>query len=362
MKAKRKYPFEPDYAVPPGETLREVIASLDMTQRELASRTGLTTVTLSRIIKGNQPISYETANLLELATGVPARMWNNLEAEYREQLAKANEREQLQAGIDWLKIIPVRELMERGIIETQSDKVLILREVLAFYGVSSIAAWHELWDSPKVAARRSTCFESKPGPASAWIRIGERVAHNIQCEPYDVKKFRSALTEIRELTVEVPEIFEPRMRECCANAGVALALVPEMKKVPWNGASKWLSPRKAMILLNLRGKGEDRFWFSLFHEAGHILHDNKRDLLINDGSSDDPREERANQFAAEFLIPHELNERIASARSRTTLMSIASEQAISPGIVAGRYQYLTGKWNYFKKLIRKFQWDYEKEV
>ena len=46
------------------------------------------------------------------------------------------------------------------------------------------------------------------------------------------------------------------MTKLCAEAGVALALVPEMKKVPWSGATKWLTPNKAMILLNLRGKGE----------------------------------------------------------------------------------------------------------
>jgi len=82
------YPFEPDYAVAPGETLAETLASLGMSQAELALRTGLTDVSVSRIIEESQPITAETANKLELATGVPASMWNNLEAQYREQLAK----------------------------------------------------------------------------------------------------------------------------------------------------------------------------------------------------------------------------------------------------------------------------------
>jgi len=84
--AKKLYGFEPDYAIPPGETLKEVMESLNMSQKELAVRSGLTVQSLNRIFKGDQPISYETANKLELATGVPARMWNNLEAQYREQL------------------------------------------------------------------------------------------------------------------------------------------------------------------------------------------------------------------------------------------------------------------------------------
>jgi len=84
MKAKKQFEFQPDYAVCPGETLQEVMESFDMSQKELAVRTGLTVQSLNRIFKGEQPITYESANRLELATGVSARYWNNLESQYRE--------------------------------------------------------------------------------------------------------------------------------------------------------------------------------------------------------------------------------------------------------------------------------------
>jgi len=93
LTAKKLYGFEPDYAIPPGETLKEIMKSANMSsQKELAFRTGLTIQSLNRIFKGNKPISYEAAKKLELATGVPARMWNNLEAQYRERLAKNKKR------------------------------------------------------------------------------------------------------------------------------------------------------------------------------------------------------------------------------------------------------------------------------
>ena len=65
---KKKYDFTPDYAIPPGETLKETMESLEMTQKELAKRTGLTVQSLNRIFKGEQPINYETAGKLELVT------------------------------------------------------------------------------------------------------------------------------------------------------------------------------------------------------------------------------------------------------------------------------------------------------
>lgn len=356
LTAQKKYEFEPDYAVPPGDTLLEVMESLEMTQKELAVRTGLTEQTLTRIFKGVQPVSYETANRLELVTQVPARMWNNLEAQYREQLAKLAERRRLGTNIQWLKTIPTKELIERGCLEATEDKVALLRKTLAFFGVSSIEAWQEIWDVPAVAARRSTCFETRPGDAAAWIRQGELQAHQIECGPFDKKRFIVALQQIRTLTREKPEVFVPEMKRLCAEAGVAVALVREMKKVPWSGATRWLTPNKAMILLSLRGRGEDKFWFSFFHEAGHVLNDGKKDLLINDDSQDDPREQRANAFAAEFLIPIRYDSAITKFRTKADVVSLADELGISPGIVAGRYQFLTGKWHFFKDQIHKLEW------
>lgn len=357
MKAKRRYVFEPDYAVPPGKTLIEVMESLDMNQKELAVRTGLTVQSLIRILKGEQPITYGSASRLELATGVPAVFWNNLEARYQEQLAKVRERDRLQTDLEWLNTIPTKELIERGLLQPTEDKIELLREALGFYGVSSVAAWRKMWETPAVAARRSPCFQSQPGSASAWIRQGELQSHKLVCKPFDKALFQQAIQTIRSLTREEPEKFEPEMKRLCSDAGVAVALVPEMKKVPWNGATKWLSPHKAMILLCLRGKGEDKFWFSFFHEAGHVLNDSKKDLLINNGSRDDPREVRADQFAAEFLIPGRYDRDIKQFRSTQEINNLAVSLGISPGIVAGRYQFLTNRWNYFKDVIRTFQWN-----
>jgi addiction module HigA family antidote len=354
---RKRYAYEPDYAVAPGATLAETIDTLGMTQRELAVRTGLNPVSVARIVTGEQPITYETANKLEMATGVPARMWNNLEAQYRERLAKLDERERMRADLDWLGTIPVKELQKRGLVGSHQDQVLVLRDVLAFYGVSSVAAWRDLWETPAVVARRSMCFQTCPGTASSWIRQGELLAHGIACEPYDRSRFLEALKEIRGLTGERAEVFRPRMVELCAAAGVAVVFVQEMKKVPWNGATKWLASDKTMILLSLRGKSEDKFWFSFFHEAAHVvLQHSKKELYINDEAVEDPRERAADAFAADMLIPHHFDGEIRAIRRKTDVVAMARRLGVSPGIVAGRFQFLTGKWTHFKDLIRRFEW------
>ena len=64
-------------------------------------------------------------------------------------------------------------------------------------------------------------------------------------------------------------------------AGVAIALVPEIKGAPVSGAAKWLTPEKALIGLNPRDKRNDRFWFAFLHEAGHILNGSKKVTFID---------------------------------------------------------------------------------
>ena len=153
-------------------------------------------------------------------------------------------------------------------------------------------------------------------------------------------RFQKALLAIRKLTVRPPEEFEPRMRELAAESGVAVVFVRELKKYPISGVARWLNPEKALIQLSLRYKTEDQLWSSFFHEAGHIMHDPKKAMYIDDGgrSADDEREEKANRFAAEMLIPAVHEERLRTLRTQTAVVQFAKEIGITPGIVVGRLQ------------------------
>ena len=63
----------------------------------------------------------------------------------------------------------------------------------------------------------------------------------------------------------------------------------------------------------------------------------------------------ANEFAAKILIPRDRDPEIASLRAKADVIRLADELKISPGIVDGRFQHLTKKWNYFNGLKREFQ-------
>ncbi len=337
-KPTKQYPFEPDYAVPPGETLRETIAAMGITQRELCARTGLSTKHVNQIIKGTAPITPDTAIRLERVTGVPAHMWNNLEANYRERLARLEQRERLQADLEWLKTIPTQELIRRGRIAPETDKRGLLEKVLQFFGVASVDAWKKGWQSSQFAFRRSPRCKGDLGAMATWLRLCELEAQAIDCRPFDQLAFRGALDEIRAMTLEDAQQFVPALKRRCAEAGVAVVLVPQIRGAAVNGAAKWLTPTKAMIGLSLRGKWNDIFWFTFFHEAGHLLKDSKKETFIDVAYADDPREQAANRFAETILIPPGREPELSRLRSYAAVRGFAQSIGIAPGIVVGRLQ------------------------
>ncbi len=350
------YNFDPDYAVVPGESLREILDVLHMSQKEFADRTELTVQSVSRILTGEQPITHDTALKLELVTPYSAKFWLNLELNYRTQIIKLEEKQKRKAELEWLLTIPTKVLSERGYIQRSPDKGEVLLQTLKFYGVSSPTAWEAVWENPKAAARKSKCFTAHPGATSAWIRMGEVEGQKIETEPYSKAKFKEAIGYIRDHTASAPTQFISMIQEKCSEAGVVVSFIPEIKHVPLNGTTKWISSDRALIVVNIRGKREDMFWFSFFHEAGHVLLHKKKELYIHDDSQDNNEEVEADNFASEFLIPKEYNQAIIHSSNQSDILAISAELKISSSIVAGRYQFLTKRWDRYSRLIRKLEW------
>src|SRR5437879_4150559 len=109
----RTYSYEPDYAVPPGETLRETLDTLGLSQVDLSDRSGLSTKHVNQIIQGVASITPDTAMRLEKVTSVDARIWNRLEANFQEQQLRLEERKRLAQDVEWLKTLPLKELERR---------------------------------------------------------------------------------------------------------------------------------------------------------------------------------------------------------------------------------------------------------
>lgn len=355
IKERSALAYQPDQATPPGHSLRSTLNSIGMTQAELATRTGLSMKHINQIVQGVAPLTHETALLLEKATAVPARIWNALEANYRDRLARAQDKEALASEADWLKELPVKELTARGHLTASDDRGSLIQEICRFFGVANRESWESVWREPLAAFRKSPTLESNTGAIASWLRLGEIEAASIECAPFDARRFRESLKEIRALTVSAPEEFQPKLTKLCAEGGVALVLVPEIRGTRCWGAAHWLSPTKALIQLSLRYKSDDHLWFSFFHEAAHLLLHGKKETFITTDRFSDEAEREADSFAATFLIPRQFEDRLAQIGLHQ-VREFADEVGVAPGIVVGRLQK-EGilKWNEGNSLKRRFQ-------
>jgi HTH-type transcriptional regulator/antitoxin HigA len=340
--SKEPTAYMPDQVSPPGATLAELLEGRGMTQAELAARTGRPKQHINEIVAGKAPITHDMAIQLERSLGAPAAFWNNREARYREHLAREAEHDRLASQIEWLAQFPVKEMTKWGWLKPLQDKVEQVRELLNYFGVASPVEWRDIWSSRQFAFRKSEAFESHLGALSAWLRRGEVVAREIASQPFDESRLRASLPKLRALTLAgEPSEFVPRITELCAAAGVAVVFVPELTGCRASGVTQWLTPEKALIQLSLRYKTDDHLWFTFFHEVGHILLHGKKEVFVEWDGSDTEKEQQANRFAAESLIPAAQWKTIRSKGpySKAAIRNFAASAGVAPGIVVGRLQH-----------------------
>ena len=77
--------YKAPMAVHPGETLREVLETYNMSREKLAIRTRLHPVAIDDILSGKDPISPEIARSLSLVFLMSEDFWNNLQKNYEER-------------------------------------------------------------------------------------------------------------------------------------------------------------------------------------------------------------------------------------------------------------------------------------
>lgn len=352
-----KYPYQPDYAVPPGVTLKETLEVKGLSQADLAIRTGLAEKTISQIVNGIAPITYETAERFELVLGVPARFWNAREHTYREALVRIEEEGRLEKEVEWLKELPLNVLIDREYIKADSNKRSLVRQALGFFGVSSVSAWRDVWGQPCAQYRGASAQKKHPGYVAAWLRMGECVAESVPCDPYDAQRFQEVLRELRSLTIGSVATWCEEVKKKCASSGVVVVFVKEIPGAGVSGVTRWLTKDKALIQLSLKYKTDDQLFFSFFHEAGHILLHGKRKVFVEYGQEQDVEEREADGFASGVLIPDEQTRALQYLRDQSAIIRFAETLNIAPSLVVGRMQHdgLMPR-AYCNDLKRKVEW------
>ncbi len=341
--------FSPDWVSPPGDTILDFLEERDWTQQQLADRLGYSLKHVNQLIKAKVPLTEDAAIRLQNVLGASVGFWLTREAQYRERMALLDAAERQIAMVPWLERFPIKEMMDAGALGKRrldaKSKPQLVGELLSFYGVASPDQWETQYECMQLSFRRSREDQADVAAISAWLRMGEKVAEKLDGPPYDETRFKTALTEIRGLTSLQPNEFQPRMQQLLHEAGVAFVLVPALPRAHVSGVARWLNAHRPLIQLSLYGKQNDKFWFSFFHEAAHILlHGRqKKSVFLDDpakSGSLSKEEVEANAWARDFLIPTKLVAAMALLpKTKAAVKEFARTIGVHPAIVVGRMQH-----------------------
>jgi len=347
-------------AIPPGETIKDQLKIREMHQTEFAKRMGMSTKHISQLINGKVPLTHQTTLKLESVLGIPARFWNNLEAIYQEDLARIEQEIELEEELSIVALIPFNEMAKKGWVKATKIAHEKVDELRSYFGVASLK---NLVNINKLEAvfRKLDNGKASDYALSAWLQKGYLEAHSIETEPFNKSKLRSMIPELRSLANEDPDIFQHRLTSLLSKCGVALVFLPHLKGTYAHGATMWPTKHKAIVLISLRGKDADRFWFSLFHEIGHLILHKKDDEFIHydDIALQDELEIEADQFSSDLLISPDAYHKFISANdfSALAVQQFSRSISIPSGVIVGRLQhdkYIP--YTNLNKLKTKYQW------
>lgn len=316
----------------PGYYLKEIVDESGLTQEDFAKRLGTTPKNLSILIKGDQSLSIDIAIKLSRMLGTTISYWLNLQQSYDEKLAEMQSDEELVRERQVFKLIDYKYFRDNfslpDLPRQIDEQIKCVRE---FLSVSSLTVLEEENLAVNFRSYSENLSKSNTVNANAMVQIAVNQTLKKDIPKYNKRKFEKAVAVALTQTRNHDSFF-PAIQKAFGEAGVALIALPNLRNSGVNGASKRVDG-KVMLMVNDRRHYADTFWFTLFHEIGHILNG---DLGL---SFADQKEDEADLYARTTLIPQEKYESFVQEHHRfdeTTIREFADSIDRDPGIVLGR--------------------------
>ena len=361
---------------PPGETILETIVNLGISRTELGERLGKSKAKTSDLINGKTAVTNETARKLEMVLGVSASFWLNLEKEYQEEIVEIEKLSFFETCKEWKKEFPIPHLKKLNFLPDTRDELLLSEALLKFFGIASPKEWEKIYCEESMSFKIELKHTATPQAVSTWLRIGELKARAINVSDFDKKKLKAQLHNIKKLAESPTENWLQELQNLCAGAGVFLCLVPSVPKAPIYGVARWINKKSTpLVQLTDRNKDYNSFWFSFYHELGHILLHNKSEVFLeglDDIAQDDNKEQEADDFAKKHMnIPEQkiadlqkLNS-ISRDRKIEVVHSLAQEAGLHPSIIVSqlqRHDIIAYSDKAFNELKLRVEFEYVKDV
>lgn len=360
--ATKKTGISLDLIIHPGETIGDVLAERGITKAELAVRTGVSRAYVSNVIAGKKDISARFAMALEYALGVPKSFWLNLQANYDAEVLEANQlasitdeerdiRDQLK---DIVKLLRAQNRIPSK--ESKDESILSLRRYLRISSLCNLNC-----TATGGAFRVASTKKTNPYILGAWVRMCQELCDDQVVDvQFDNSTVDLLINDLKTVMMHYENDIQKKLKDTLNSYGIGFKVVRNVAGAPVQGYITKSEDGTFNIFMTLRQKFADIFWFSLFHEIGHIVNgDLRQDANYVDDGVDSVREEMANRFASNALL-NEDSYRMFLEKKDFTIESInnyALSQNVNPYIVIGRLQK-TGyiDYNQYSNYKTRYEW------
>ena len=328
------FEYKDKIAFHPGYYIKEIIEESGLTQEDLAKRLDTTPKNLSLLIRGEQSLSVDIATKLSRMLGTSIKYWLNLQNAYDSLIAEFKSSEELEEERKIFKYIDYTYLRNNyGLpdLSRKIDKQII--ETRRALGVSSLTVLKKCDVAANFRSSSGELQEANRVRANTMVQLAINQALKVDAPRFDIHKFEVAAEKALTFTKR-HEDFYPLIRELFYEAGVIFKIMPNMKGSKINGATKKLG-NNVLLMVNDRGTYADSFWFTLFHEIGHIMAGDYGTSMEGDKGD---REDAANEYARDKLIPPDEFKKFyhPGIFTRVEIIDFANHINRDPGIVVGR--------------------------
>lgn len=329
--------YDNKIAFHPGYYLKEIVEDSGLTQEEFAKRLGTTPKNLSILIRGDQNLSIDIAAKLSRMLGTSITYWLNLQQTYDEMRAKFISDEELIREREIFKFIDYSYFRDHFGLQDFPRKVdAQIKSVREFLSVASLTVLQEKNLSVSFRSYSDHLSMSNIVNANAMVQIAVNIALKTDAPKFNKKKFESAVEFSLTQTCN-HQNFLPIIQKAFWEAGVILVVLPNLKNSGINGATKRVDG-KVLLMVNDRRHYSDTFWFTLFHEIGHIING---DYGITFSNNKTGAEDEADFYAQRKLIPQKEYDEFVSQYTNfdeATIRKFAQNINRDPGIIFGRLQ------------------------
>ena len=349
----------------PGEKIKSLLEEQGMSQKELALRTGVSDKHISTVLSGEKGISVSFARKLAVVFEKDYRYWTKLQAEYENHLLNIEEENNIKPEEKEL-LKPLKEIFGYLVKEemlhndcSDAEKVLQLRKFLC---VTDLTAALKITYNAAYRAQLKSNSAVDVSVLFVWQRLCEKITEKIRvADKLNTELLYSKIGDIKLLmSSDDPDYFCKQLEDIFAECGIAFGVVRHFKGAPVQGFIKKTENGRNILCLTIRNGRADSFWFTLFHEIGHLVHGDLSMRFVDFSSVKGEIEDEADKFAQDAIIASQLFDSFVNKRDYrdlTEIQNFAKKAGVPVFMVIGRLQKLgLLDWSAHSGLIPKFKW------